>query len=1229
MGGAAAALFGRFRAGPRRPRTIRALVATGAVGVLVGGLAAGAVSSAASAVSCSPNPVTCENAKTGTSPTVWDINGAGDETVQGFATDMSVNAGSTVSFKVRAEHAYTIDIYRVGYYGGAGARKVTSLTGTFPAQNQTTACVTDVPTQIYDCGTWGVSANWAVPSTAVSGVYFALLTRTDDGGASHITFVVRDDASTSEVLFKTSDATWQAYNSYGGANFYSGPSGRATKLSYNRPFATRGVLDGRDFLFSTEYPMIRFLERNGYDVSYTTDVDGDRRGGLLANHKVFMSVGHDEYWSGPQRAAAEAARDAGTSLAFFSGNEVYWKTRWEPSKDGANTAHRTLVCYKETWANQKSDPSAEWTGTWRDPRFSPPANGGRPENALTGTAFMANSDDLTMQVPAAQGKNRFWRGTTVAGLGAGSTATLAPHTIGYESDEDLDNGFRPAGLIRLSTTTGETPEYLRDFGNDVTPGTTTHHMTLYRAPSGALVFGAGTIQYAWGLDNNHDSAYVPIADADKRMQQATVNLLADMRAQPATRMSTLAAVSASTDSTGPTVSITSPASGASVANGANVTVSGTAGDSGGVVAGIEVSLNNGLTWHPASGTTSWSYAGHVTADGTATIKVRATDDSANIGAAASRTLAMNGSTSLFGNRVPVNPVSSDADSTEVGVKVIPQTDGFVKGVRFYKGSGNTGTHTGSLWSADGDLLASGTFTNETATGWQTLIFSPAVPVVEGNTYVASYTAPNGRYPADPWSFVYDTNVAPPLVAPKSQVSGGNGVYGNPGQFPVQSYKSTNYYVDMLFDSSALTAPTVTTVTPTPNAVYVPTSAHPSATFSKPINAATVQFTVTGSGGGPVAGSVAYDAASKTATFTPSGALAAGQGYSATVTASDVNGNPMAQPLSWSFTTDPASTTVHKLFSAVDTPAQPAVKDSRAITLGVKFTPNADGKVIGVRFFKGTGNGGTHTGSLWSPTGTRLATATFQSESSSGWQTVYFTTPVTVTAGTTYVASYFAPRGNYASTGNFFSSTWTNGPLSAPAGANGVYLYGSDDLPTGSWSSTNYWVDPLFVASPPPPQPTVPAGAITVFPQSATPANPNWNDSGALEIGMKFTSDAAGVVNGVRFYKGADNVGSHSGTLWTASGALLATGTFVGETSTGWQTMLFSTPVPITANTQYVVSYWAPNGHYGVTSNGLSAPVVNAPLRTTSGGGSYQYGGGFPGNAVNHNYWVDVVFTPGS
>ena len=125
--------------------------------------------------------------------------------------------------------------------------------------------------------------------------------------------------------------------------------------------------------------MIRFLEANGYDVSYVASKDVDNGAAQLQNHKLFISSGHDEYWSGNQRANVEAARDAGVNLAFFSGNEVFWKTRYGPSIDGANTASRTLTSYKETHFDA---PSTRRTrGVDRDvadPRLSPPADGGRP-----------------------------------------------------------------------------------------------------------------------------------------------------------------------------------------------------------------------------------------------------------------------------------------------------------------------------------------------------------------------------------------------------------------------------------------------------------------------------------------------------------------------------------------------------------------------------------------------------------------------------------------------------------------------------------------------------------------------------------------------------------------------------------------------------------------------------------------------------------------------------------
>ncbi len=141
--------------------------------------------------------------------------------------------------------------------------------------------------------------------------------------------------------------------------------------------------------------MIRFLEANGYDVSYTSGVDMSQPGSRPSSSSTRSSctAGHDEYWSGQQRTNVTAARDAGVNLAFFSGNEVFWKTRCEPSIDGSNTANRTLVTYKETHYDAPIDPQdpPTWTGAWMDPRFSPPADGGQPQNALTGQLFAVNA----------------------------------------------------------------------------------------------------------------------------------------------------------------------------------------------------------------------------------------------------------------------------------------------------------------------------------------------------------------------------------------------------------------------------------------------------------------------------------------------------------------------------------------------------------------------------------------------------------------------------------------------------------------------------------------------------------------------------------------------------------------------------------------------------------------------------------------------------------------------
>ncbi|HEU4808997.1 MAG TPA: DUF4082 domain-containing protein, partial [Homoserinimonas sp.] len=1021
---------------------------------------------------CGPsgNQITCENSKPGVAPQVWDINGAGDSSIQGFSTDISVNVGNRVDFKIDTDaRNYTIDIYRTGWYQGLGARKVASVTPSATLPQAQPQCISDLVTELYDCGTWGVSASWNVPATAVSGVYVALLTRTDTGGQSHITFIVRDLARHSDVLFQTSDPTWHAYNAYGGSNFYQGAAnGRAYKISYNRPFSTRGGLTQRDFYFGNEYPAVRFLEQNGYDVTYFSGVDTDRFGAELLNHKVFLSVGHDEYWSGAQRANVTAARDAGVNLQFLSGNEIYWRTRYEPSADGSGTPYRTLVSYKETWDNAKTDPSTEWTGTWRDPRFAPQSAGaGSPENDLTGTIFRVNQGDLPVTVSAAEGKLRLWRNTSLASLSPGTSQALAPHTVGYESDEDIDNGFRPPGLIHLSTTVGAVGQVLTDFGNTVAAGSTTHHLTLYRAPSGALVFGAGTVQWTWGLDQEHDGNGAP---ADPRMRQAQVNLLADMGAQPYSLAAPLVPSTASTDTTAPVATITAPASGASIPNGAKVTVAGTASDVGGQVAGVEVSTDGGASWHAATGTANWSYSYYQQGSGAATVQVRAIDDSANYPQAPSTIdLVVAGPFSVFGEEPPTTADSGDPGASELGLRFTPQESGFITGVRFFKSAANTGTHTGSLWDTAGNRLATVTFTNETASGWQSAAFTSAVAVTAGQNYVVSYTAPNGHYSATSLYWSYRGRDAGPLIVAGGYGTAPAGVYSwSPGGFPTNDFQQSNYFVDAVFSLTDTSPLTAANQLPLPGSTSVPTGTTISAVLSRPVVPSSVAFTVTSASGTTAAGSVAYDSATRTATFTPSASLDNGTKYTVTLTAQDSSGIALSAGQTWSFTTaQPTAAEGVCPCSLFDDATAPQVLDSgdgAAVTLGVRFTSESDGTITGVKFYKGRANVGNHVGSLWNASGELLASATFTDESTAGWQTVTFPNPVPVSAGSQYTAAYRTSVGHYSVTPGSFSERYDRGPLSVPA--NGGSFSYADGFP-GNQVSTNYLVDLIFKPAPVP------------------------------------------------------------------------------------------------------------------------------------------------------------------
>jgi hypothetical protein len=232
-----------------------------------------------------------------------------------------------------------------------------------------------------------------------------------------------------------------------------------------------------------------------------------------------------------------------------------------------------------------------------------------------------------------------------------------------------------------------------------------------------------------------------------------------------------------------------------------------------------------------------------------------------------------------------------------------------------------------------------------------------------------------------------------------------------------------------------------------------------------MTASTVTATLK-AGSATVDGTASYDATSKTVTFTPTAALANATSYTMTVSGSDSSGTAMAAPYSWSFTTVAAAVTCPcSLFPAGAAPTANGIDsgDRSALSIGVKFVPSVAGFISGVRFYKAATNVGTHTGSLWSSTGTQLATGTFADETASGWQSLTFADPIAVTAGSTYVVSYFAPSGHYSEDDQYFASSVSNGPLSAPVSA-GLYSYGNDTFPVSTYAKANYWVDPVFTTS---------------------------------------------------------------------------------------------------------------------------------------------------------------------
>jgi LmbE family N-acetylglucosaminyl deacetylase len=270
-----------------------------------------------------------------------------------------------------------------------------------------------------------------------------------------------------------------------------------------------------------------------------------------------------------------------------------------------------------------------------------------------------------------------------------------------------------------------------------------------------------------------------------------------------------------------------------------------------------------------------------------------------------------------------------------------------------------------------------------------------------------------------------------------------------------------------------TAPTVAGVTPANSASNVSLGTSVSATFSEAVSSASVtstSFVLRDPGGNAVSASVSANGS--TVTLQPNAALAPSTAYTATLLAGsngikDLSGNPLASNYSWSFTTADGPSCPCSLWAPSATPQTLAQADTTAYELGVRFKSEVAGFITGIRFYKGSGNIGTHVGHLWTSAGTLLASATFTSETATGWQQVSFGTPVAISANTAYVVSYTDPVGRFSLTRPYFTSAYDSPPLHALAdgdgGPNGLYKEGTG-FPTAGSQASNYWVDVVFATS---------------------------------------------------------------------------------------------------------------------------------------------------------------------
>jgi hypothetical protein len=498
---------GRARVGRRTLLALGAVGIAGAAGAAVavaaglGGRPArpGAITPARpGAARRSPRPVrqVAENSRAGDPG--WEIRHLGPaDAIEGYAGAASVLTGESFPLFVSStSNRFQVTAFRLGWYGGAGARLVWR-SGPLTGHRQRAAgrvSLTPGPANT-------VRADWdpavQVPTDDWAPGSYLLRLDAEQGAQRYVPITVRSASTAGKLVIKNCVPTWQAYNTWGGYDLYAGPgqdyAARSLAVSLDRPYD----LNGAEMFLTYERNVVRLAERMGLPLAYATSMDIAADPGLLAGASALISPGHDEYWTPAERGNVTAARDAGVNLAFLGANAMFRRIRLGATPAGAG---RLVICYKTSYAQDPlyGKDNAQVTSDWREP---PDPN---PESSLTGTLY----EGYPAVAPYVVASPRSW---VFAGTGVTEGASFG-RLVGVEYDR-VNPGYPVPRPIQVLSHSPLVCQGVTSFGDSA----------YYTHPGGAGVFNAGTMRWVEAIFG--DSPHGISASASAFVRQVTANVL--------------------------------------------------------------------------------------------------------------------------------------------------------------------------------------------------------------------------------------------------------------------------------------------------------------------------------------------------------------------------------------------------------------------------------------------------------------------------------------------------------------------------------------------------------------------------------------------------------------------------------------------------------------------------------------------------------------------------------